>query len=556
VTPTATVGSAYAWHVHDLDQLAIAQNLARGAGGGLIWLHGGRYELEESWQLDARDNGTSYRAFGDGPPVLSGGRRITGWVEVLPGVYRAPVASLSFRQLYIDGARAVRAREPDSGTFRLVRWDAANRQVVVNADEAKAWQDLPSVEMHIEKCRDQDILRVASIAVSGSQAVITPQEPERTLAFGAMPTNREQLPYHFENALELMDEPGEWYLDQKAGHLYYYAHRGQNMDLAVVIAPAVETLLVIGGTSSEPVRDLSFRGITFEHSSWLRPSDSGFVGIQGGHYQDGQVPGAVQVEFARDVTFERNTLRHLGGSALVMQRGVRDSVVVGNAVWDVSGNGIAIDMKSQLSAIESEWSQGVVVSNNYIAEVGQDYAGSVGIYAGYVREAVIEHNDVRSLPSAGISLGWGRTLDTTPLQGNLVAHNRIQNVMTGLCGGAGIYTLSSQPETRIVANYIHDIDPSPWTGDGPIAGVFLDEGSDHLTVQGNVIVNVPIKVHFHSNVALTGKHNTVSNNDGYIASVVDQAGLQAEYKGIIPAKPWSPTRLYLPALMAGRKSAD
>jgi len=550
------VGSAYAWHAYDLDQLTAAQNLARGAGGGLIWLHGGRYELEESWQLDARDNGTSYRAFGDGPPVLSGGRRITGWVEVRPGVYRAPVTSLSFRQLYVDGARAARAREPDSGTYRLVRWDAANRQVVVNADEATAWQNLPSVEMHIDKCRDQDILRVAAIAVSGSQAVITPQEPERTLAFSGMPISADGLPYHFENALELLDEPGEWYLDQKAGHVYYYAHSGQDMESVVVIAPTVETLLVIEGTSSMLVSDLSFRGLTFEYSSWLGPSDSGFVGIQGGHHRNGQVPGAVQVEFARDVIFERNTLRHLGGSALVLQRGVDDSVVVGNAVWDISGNGIAIDMSSEPGAAKAEWSEGVVVSNNYISHVGQDYVGSVGIYAGYAREAVIEHNELRSLPSTGISLGWGRTLETTPLRGNLVAHNRIHGVMTRMCGGAGIYTMSSQPETHIVANYIHDIEPSPWTGDGPIAGIFLDEGSDYLTVQDNVIVDVPIKVDVHTNIALMGRHNAVDNNDGYIASVVDQAGLQPEYEGIVPTMPCTPSRLYLPAVLVGSSSLE
>jgi hypothetical protein len=554
MTATPTPGSgAHAWHVHDMAGLLAAQNLARSAGGGLIWLHGGRYELEESWRLDARDSGASYRAFGDGTPVLSGGRRITGWAPVGGGVYRAQVGSQSFRHLYVDGLRAVRAREPDSGVHRIVSWDAAARQIVVDADEVEAWQNLPAMEMHIEKCWDQDILRVATIAVAGSHAVITPQEPERTLSFTHMPPDATGLSYHFENALELLDEPGEWYLDQKAGHLYYYVHDGQDMDSTEVIAPLVGPLLVIAGTSSEPVHDLSFRGLAFEYSTWMGPSDSGFVGIQAGHHQAGQVPGAVQVEFARDVTFERNTLRHLGGSGLVLQRAVQDAVLVGNAVWDVSGNGIAIDMHSEPSASKEEWSENVVVSNNYITAAGRDYIGSVGIYAGYAREAVIEHNEVHSLPSTGISLGWGRTLETTPLRGNRVAHNDIYGVMTRLCAGGGIYTLSSQPETYIVENYIHDMGRSPWAGDGPIAGVFLDEGSDHLVVQNNVIIDVPVGVHIHTNASLTGYHNIVDRNDAYIPSVVEQAGLQPEYHDIRPAAPSLPVRLYLPALSVGAR---
>lgn len=49
-------------------------------------------------------------------PIVSGGGRITGWTlfDADKNIYQAPVdAGLDFRQIYVDGARAIRARQPN-----------------------------------------------------------------------------------------------------------------------------------------------------------------------------------------------------------------------------------------------------------------------------------------------------------------------------------------------------------------------------------------------------------------------------------------------------------
>lgn len=54
------------------------------------------------------------------------------------------------------------------------------------------------------------------------------------------------------------------------------------METAEVIIPALETLVTIDGTLSRPVKHIQFNGITFEHTSWMRPSYQGHVTLQGG----------------------------------------------------------------------------------------------------------------------------------------------------------------------------------------------------------------------------------------------------------------------------------
>ena len=54
------------------------------------------------------------------------------------------------------------------------------------------------------------------------------------------------------------------------------------METAEVIIPALETLVTIDGTLSRPVKHIQFNGITFAHTSWMRPSFQGHVTLQGG----------------------------------------------------------------------------------------------------------------------------------------------------------------------------------------------------------------------------------------------------------------------------------
>ena len=117
--------------------------------------------------------------------MLSGGQRLNGWVAAGSGLYKAPAGGLRFRQIYVNGARAIRARTPDQGQYyQLQGWDVGGRRVQVSKGEVGNWQRLNQVEMVIlGKGVNQSNSRISSITTSGSTSYVTALEPERTRLF-------------------------------------------------------------------------------------------------------------------------------------------------------------------------------------------------------------------------------------------------------------------------------------------------------------------------------------------------------------------------------------
>ena len=120
---------------------------------------------------------------------------------------------------------------------------------------------------------------MAGIRREGNQAVVTMLQPyfkHARIKEGV----QVDMPDYLENALELLDKPGEWYLDRPAKTVYYLPRPGEDLGKAEVIAPALEKLVELRGTLDRPVHNIHFVGIAFEHGNWLRPSMIGHCDVQ------------------------------------------------------------------------------------------------------------------------------------------------------------------------------------------------------------------------------------------------------------------------------------
>jgi GH141 insertion domain/Carbohydrate binding module (family 6)/Right handed beta helix region len=497
-----------------------AQNAAMG-GDLTVYLRGGRYELSAPVTFDARDSGNNgfrviYRAYPGEKPVLSGGTGIGGWTAAGGGIYRADVGGLRFRQLYVNGSAGTRARTPNAGTYYKLRtYDLPNRSVLVNAGEIESWSRMNEVEMVIQRSWAQSNLRIDSFSVADDTASVVPMDPERTVVFGDTPQNPGPYgggydqAYHFENALELLDQPGEWYLATDSNQVYYMPRPGEDMASAEAIAPRLQTVLLVRGAPDDQVHDLQFYGLAFEHATWLAPSSIGLVAGQsasefGYPYYPGRenLPFGVHVESARSVRFERCTFRHMGASGLGFYAGVQDSAVVGSVFEDIAGNGISDDMYKLYNNgvvddpsvfVRDAWTLNKrnAIQNNYVTRIGL-IGGGIGIHTGFTEASLIEHNEVTEVPYTGISIGWGQTDLDTALRDNVIRFNRVHRAMTLYGDGGGIYIPSRQPGTRIEQNYLYDINPSPWMT--PVytvtSGIYMELGSSFITVQNNVVDGV------------------------------------------------------------------
>lgn len=166
---------------------------AQMSGDIVVYLRGGTYFIDSTIAFDAADSGSQgfsviYNAYRHERPVISGGKRIIGWTLADPAknIYQAAVdPALDFRQIYVGGQRAIRARTPnltDSATLGPRLKAISTDPFTVGASEISAWSNLNQVEcVWVAHWKDRRA-RIASFTTNGPRAILTFMEPEGSAA--------------------------------------------------------------------------------------------------------------------------------------------------------------------------------------------------------------------------------------------------------------------------------------------------------------------------------------------------------------------------------------
>ena len=554
-------------------------------GGITIYMEGGTYAFYEPVFIRPEDSGTKesptiIRSVGDEKVILSGGISINGWkkqgkvwVADVPAFNGRP---LDFRQLWVNGKKAVRARDVEDfeKMNRICSVDEKNEILYVPAVSIRRLIDNKGnlkakyAEMVLHQMWCVANLRIRSVEVQGDSAAIRFHEPESRIQFEhpwprpMVTTDGHNSAFYLTNARELQDVPGEWYHDIDARKVYYYPREGEKMQEAEVIVPAVETLVRVEGTLDRPVCHIRFEKITFSYTTWMRPSEKGHVPLQAGMYLTdgyridpkmqrnylnhpldnqgwlGRPAAAVRVVAARQIDFERCRFEHLGSTGLDYEEAVQGGVVRGCLFRDIAGNGLLVGSFSPAAhethlpydpADRREVCTQQQINNCYFTEIGNEDWGCLAIAAGYVGDVNIEHNEISEVPYSGISLGWGWTQTVNCMRNNRVHANLIHHYAKHMYDVAGIYTLGSQPKSYVTENCVHSIykpgyvhDPNHWFY------LYTDEGSSFITVRDNWTEGE--KYLQNAN----GPGNVWENNGPKVDSVIrERAGLEAGYKDLL-----------------------
>lgn len=554
-------------------------------GGITIYMEGGTYAFYEPFFIRPEDSGTKesptiIRSVGDEKVILSGGISINGWKKQgKVWVADVPVFNgrpLDFRQLWVNGKKAVRARDVEDfeKMNRICSVDEKNEILYVPAVSIRRLIDNKGnlkakyAEMVLHQMWCVANLRIRSVEVQGDSAAIRFHQPESRIQFEhpwprpMVTTDGHNSAFYLTNARELQDVPGEWYHDIDARKVYYYPREGEKMQEAEVIVPAVETLVRVEGTLDRPVCHIRFEKITFSYTTWMRPSEKGHVPLQAGMYLTdgyridpkmqrnylnhpldnqgwlGRPAAAVRVVAARQIDFERCRFEHLGSTGLDYEEAVQGGVVRGCLFRDIAGNGLLVGSFSPAAhethlpynpADRREVCTQQQINNCYFTEIGNEDWGCLAIAAGYVGDVNIEHNEISEVPYSGISLGWGWTQTVNCMRNNRVHANLIHHYAKHMYDVAGIYTLGSQPKSYVTENCVHSIykpgyvhDPNHWFY------LYTDEGSSFITVRDNWTEGE--KYLQNAN----GPGNVWENNDPKVDSVIrERAGLEAGYKDLL-----------------------
>src|SRR6266536_131647 len=629
VSPSGNDANSVTASASPVRTLARAQSLVRGAyqdmtGDIRVQLAGGVYRLAAPLRLDASDSGTGghnviWTAASGARPVLSGGVRITGWTQfdATRNIWSAPAPTgLNTRQLYANGKRATRATGSAPVTLT---WTATG--YTASGGAMSKWRNKGDIEFVYQGglgAWTQIRCSVGTIASNGTirmgqpcwdnsnQRYIKPEwnrtadlvGPGRLGNPGPEPGGAGIPPTSVENAFELLDKPGEWYLDRPASTLYYIPRSGETMSTAKVDAPVLQQLVTGTGTATAPVHNIVFNGLQFSYATWTRPStDEGFSEIQAGYTITGskgyavqglctfapggtcpygawtKEPGNVSFSYARDVQFTNNGFVHLGAAGLDLGNGSVANLVKGNVFTDISGNGVELGGVDLPLATGADRTSGNTIADNHIFAVAVEYKGGVGILVGYAERTLITHNQLDTLHYTAISIGWGGWPDKKGLPAqpnfsnhNVLSNNLIFNYMTLLNDGGGIYTQGRTGSSfsngeRITGNVLHD-QKNPKGGHV----VYTDNGAAYISIIGNAMYNSQVNSEGHDHNDTTsgvgkdpldiegnywtkGRADTTANgliikNNHPIsspsqipASLVAGAGLETAYQGLLTWKP-------------------
>lgn len=545
---------------------------AEGVESGInIHLAAGDYYLYEPVFIRPEDSGTPSSPTvitSGGDARLNGGVKIGGWkrqgklmVAEVPQFNGRP---LDFRQLYVNGHKAVRARDVENfeKMHRIIGNDPKNEVLWVPAEAVKKIKGAPYAEMVLHEMWCVANLRIKSIDIQGDSAAVRFHNPESRIQFEhpwprpMVTTDGHNSAFYLTNAKELLDVPGEWYHDIDSRKVYYYPFDGETVSEAIV--PAIETLVNIEGTLDRPVENVRIENIAFEYTTWMRPSLMGHVPLQAGMFMTdgykispkmerpqnhkldnqgwlGRPASAVVVKGADNIDFIGCRFEHLGSTGLDYEWGTRGGLVEGCLFRDIAGNGIVVGSFSPAShethlpydpADGREVCSGLTIANNLITNVTNEDWGTLGICAGYVRDINIEHNEINDVSYSGINLGWGWTRTVNCMRNNRVHANLIHHYAKHMYDVAGVYTLGSQPHSWVTENCVRDIyvpgyahDPNHWFY------LYTDEGSSFITVKDNWTEGE--KYLQNAN----GPGNTWENNGPAVSdSIRANAGLTKEFQ--------------------------
>jgi hypothetical protein len=512
----------------------------------VVQLADGTYRLSAPLRFTAADSGTNgrtviWQAAPSARPVISGARAVTGWSVADSGrnIWRASVgAGLDSRQLYVNGAIATRART----TLNRSDFTASSSGLRFTNSALSYLNNLANQNrIQLESVNSFTDRYVSVQSISGN--LISMQQPgwsNNTFGFDTFASPFRAGPLYITNAYEFLDSPGEWYLNPGTGTVYYIPLAGQNMSSVSVELPALQSLVNLGGTYDAPAHHISFSGITFSGTSWLgASSNQGWVDQQTGAYITGnwswpafgsctsgcpqfeatrpnwnQMPAAVQVSAANNITFSNGQFVNLGQTAIGIGNdanghasgvglGASNITVTGSEIARSSAGGIVVGgvrADAHHPSDQRMVNRDITISNNRIHDLGLEYRGIVSVLTTYVANATMSHNEVYNLPYTGMSIGYGwgsndaggsnhyadrglynyqpRYSTATTASNNRLTGNYIHDVMQQMTDGGCIYTLSANPNAMIRDNYC--LRTNGWFG------LYFDEGSRYYTATNNV----------------------------------------------------------------------
>ncbi len=260
-----------------------------------VFIHAGVYRQTETLCFTEVDSGREsidvkwISADGPNKARISGSRHLTGWQRHTRRIWKTEIPSgMAFDTLYEEGERLRRARWPnyrrdpefpDAAADYLTTLDGSPK--LTNNHSQISWfeyaaEEPPPPELDISQLKVNIFPWGICDWHRWNCAVTAINRKTRRIYFNNMGDSTEILSgarYFFEDALALLDQPGEFFFDHQTYTLYCIPYGKKHPDKLNITLPLLKTLVELRSTdSSNPIRNFQFEGLRFEESDAVAPS--------------------------------------------------------------------------------------------------------------------------------------------------------------------------------------------------------------------------------------------------------------------------------------------
>jgi len=504
-----------------------------------VLIRGGEYRLDETVVFGLEGSGTNkhsiiYAAYPNEKPVFTSGMPIKGWQRLadapdgLPASARGkvwvadlPKGLSKFLTLYDGTTRLPRARSKGytpARRYPRTRQPGWRNTLEFRAGTLRDWPNLSDVEILIVPQYPwvSNLLPLAS--VDGGKGVaktgVSATYPMGQVYFGRFPNGT----LWAENVVEFLDEPGEWVVSLQERKLYLWPKDDRPSD-AIVAPKLTEFIRVEGeidydGPVDKPVKNLTFRGLTFTHGDrWPWEVGKTGWGLQHDWEMFDRPTALVRFRGAEQCGVEDCHFVNSGGAGVRLDLHCQENRVIGNHIERIGGVGVLL---AGYGPGTKDVNKGNSVINNRIHRVGELLWHSSGIFAWQSGENRIANNLIHDTPYTAIVVSgrihWDRkgqgecsktirwpeigeaapTLSSGPgwrqrerfLHGrrNRVERNEIHHTMQVLGDGNCIYISGAGAGNIVRQNYLHDVDSANIN-----ANIRCDDDQHQTLIEENVI---------------------------------------------------------------------
>lgn len=487
-------------------------------GDIVVNLAAGDYYLDKSFSLTELDSGFNGHHViyqnndAPGSARIIGGKALSNWQHYSGDIYRTYVGNMTFESLFVNGSRATLARHPNSGYLHIEKADSAEPRKAFyhKAGDMPAIADISDLQIYVwPGAHDwaNEILPIVSIS---QERKVTLSQNQRFAYLGDL---KAKSRYFIQGAYELLDQPGEFYLNKAEGYLYYYPV-SNDVDSEEVIAPTVsKTVHIKGKNTANLVENLQIRGLTVMVSDY--------------HYSalNGTSMGNIILANAKNIVIADNKITNAALNGVAMSASgnsfVHNISITGNDIFDVGSSGVVARGKGNT---KNYVSTGHLISNNRIKNIASIATNGAGVQIANVAHSTISYNEIANAVHYGIEVKGSRWMqlpssidgeavteenkyDFNPGRYNVVEFNRVYNVNLDT-QDTGIYKSGATYQTTVNNNLFYD----SGAAFGIQKGIYLDDVSDYTFVTNNIVYGLSDSHAKNPAMNVKGTGNVIRNN--------------------------------------------